>query len=351
VAVADETSPVVVDLHVDLSYQVNYQGKTLALGTGEFAAKDALKGGVSLAVLPLFIPNEVAKGGPRLADLEASYARMRRDIDSVPELLPPGEVGANKISTLFAFEGAAPLAGKPELVERWIRRGVMSFGIVHSYDNALAGSAGKGPGVRAKAPGLSKDGERLVREVYRRGAIVDVSHASDQATRDVIRIAKGLSGPVLATHSGARGLVAHARNLPDDLLSAIAETGGVVGVNFHSRFLRSDRSRADLGDVVRHVQYLVRHMGIDHVAIGSDFEGDIVAPSGISGARDFPKLARALRKAGFGALEVAQIFGLNARRVLCLSAGRRAAHEASDSAQSGQFEAPAVNLLRHCWAP
>jgi membrane dipeptidase len=148
------------------------------------------------------------------------------------------------------------------------------------------------------------------------GVPVDVSHASDRATRDVLSLARESGVPVIATHSNARAVTDARRNLADAEIRAIAESGGVVGVNFHSRFLVKGR-RATIDDVVRQIQYLVRLVGVEHVAIGSDFEGDILPPRGLEDVRAMPALARALEHRGLSRSAVERIFGLNALRVLC----------------------------------
>jgi membrane dipeptidase len=109
---------------------------------------------------------------------------------------------------------------------------------------------------------------------------------------------------------------AHARNLPDDLALAIAKTGGVIGVNFHAPFL-SPNAQAGIPDVVRHIRHWVSLLGVNHVAIGSDFEGDIRPAQELGDVRGFPKLAQALLASGFSRAEVSGMFGLNALRVLC----------------------------------
>jgi membrane dipeptidase len=98
---------------------------------------------------------------------------------------------------------------------------------------------------------------------------------------------------------------------------AIARTGGVIGINFHSPFLIRTGGEATLDDVVKHVRYVVGKVGIEHVSIGSDFEGDINAARDLHDVRGFPKLARALEASGLSNADVRKIMGLNALRVLC----------------------------------
>jgi membrane dipeptidase len=312
-------SPGVVDLHVDLPYQYGFQGAAFARGSGQFPAHDLLRAGVVGVVLPLFVPARVSPSGPRLEDLEASYQRVISAIAETPPFAPPGCAEApGRVRTWFAFEGAGPLAGRPDDLDRWAARGVRSLGLVHTRNNALASSSGNG---QSDAEGLTPAGRELVLRAQALALPIDVSHASDHALRDVIELAQRAAVPVIATHSDARALANERRNLDDDSLRAIAHTGGVIGVNFHSKFLVSGR-RATLRDVVREVLYLVRVAGVDHVAIGSDFEGDISPPTGLSSVRAMPRLAQRLLAAGLSRDAVERIFARNALRVLCAGSAR-----------------------------
>jgi membrane dipeptidase len=312
-AVAEESSPPVVDLHVDLSYRVNYRGGSLARGSGQYPASELARAGVAGVVLPLFVPHDVSATGPRLSDLESSRAHLLALIPTVPEYALPGCAANDRaVKTWFSFEGAAPLAGDRSAARTWVARGVRIFGFVHTHDNALATSSSGGQ----KSLGLSAAGRDLLHDVDAAGGIVDVSHASDATVADVLAEAAKDGAPVVATHSNARALVSNPRNLTDDQILGIARSGGVVGVNFHSRFL-VQRGRATIADVVRHVLHMVRIAGASHVAIGSDFEGDIDPPVGMESVRGFPRLGRALRRAGLSGEDVARIFGENALRLLC----------------------------------
>jgi membrane dipeptidase len=305
----------VVDLHVDLSYQLSYRGRSLETGVGQYRAADLLRAGVIGVVLPLYVPRKVSPDGPRSEDLESSYQRLSSLLGRVKPYAPAGcAPSPGQVRTWFAFEGAAPLASDPDAAERWTKRNARLFGLVHTYDNALASSSGTPP----SAAGLSRAGRELVRRVHAAGGIVDVSHASDLATQQILTLAEEHAAPVVATHSNARALTPHPRNLSDAQIAAIARSGGVVGINFHARFLTTKRE-ASLADVVRHIQHVLRVAGPDHVAIGSDFEGDIRPPAALASAAHFPKLAGALRKAGVSADQIERVFSKNALRVLCQS--------------------------------
>ncbi len=327
----------VVDLHVDLSFQVSYRSQDFAAGTGQFPQAALAAAGVVGVVLPLYVPKRVSPTGPRASDLEQSYVTIYGHLTRAASYQLPGCGPEGRVRTWLAFEGAAPLAENPSRVREWVARGVRVFGLVHAYDNALATSATGDAGGRT---GLTEAGRAVVRAVHENGAVVDVSHASDRAAKEVVAMAREAGAPVVATHSNARVLADHPRNLPDDLLRAIADTGGVVGVNFHSPFLARDRD-ATLEDVVRHVRHVGRVAGMHGVAIGSDFEGDIRPPPELRDASRFPVLAQALLDAGSSRREVTDVFGRNALRVLCGAARRgSAARDAPPQRASGEGVAP-----------
>ena len=304
----------VVDLHVDLSYQYNFKNKDFASNAGQFSTRALQRGGVAGVVLPLFVPRDASPDGPRAQDLERSYARVSQVLLHTPPFASAGcSAKPGSVRTFFAFEGSGPLASDPDSLVTWAARGLRIVGLVHTYANELASSSGD---VEPKTFGLTERGRAFVLRAFALGLIVDVSHASDRAVADVLALAKEAHGVVVATHSNARALADHSRNLTDEQLRGIAETGGVIGVNFHGPFLARGR-RATLADVVAQVRHLTQVAGLDHVAIGSDFEGDIHPPAELADASRFPRLSAALAKAGFDEQSIRKIFADNALRVLC----------------------------------
>jgi membrane dipeptidase len=313
----------VVDLHVDLSYQTNYRGQPFASGSGQFRAAELVRAGVVGVVLPLFVPREVSPDGPRSSDFESSYARVYGELGATSPFRLPGCLPRDGgVRTWLSFEGIGALADQPEALTAWAARGLRVLGPVHTRQNELASSSGD---PKAASFGLTAKGKAFLRMAQSRGIVLDVSHASDRAARDMLALARELSAPVIATHSNARALAPHPRNLADTELRAIAASGGVVGVNFHSPFLVSGRP-ATLADVVAQIRYLSRLMGVEHVAIGSDFEGDIRAPAELGDVGGYQRLAKALMAAGLARPDVEGIFSRNALRVLCA----RTAPEATD---------------------
>jgi len=304
----------VVDLHVDLSYQTNFRGKSFGEGLGQFRAQDLARAGVVGVVLPLFVPREVSPSGARVADYEGSYARVYGELAKTPPFRLPGCLPRDGgVRTWFAFEGAGALAETPRALVGWAARGVRVLGPVHTAANELASSSGD---TTPASFGLTERGREFLRTALSLGMLLDVSHASRRATSEMLALAAETAAPVVATHSNAAALANHPRNLTDDELRAIARSGGIVGVNFHARFV-TGRSTATLADVVQQVKHLSRVMGAEHVALGSDFEGDIHPAAGLTDAFGYQRLARALVDAGMSPNDLEAIFARNALRVLC----------------------------------
>jgi membrane dipeptidase len=318
---ADPLVPV-IDLHVDLSYQARFQDKEFRSGLGQYVAEKLIPAGVRGVVLPLYVPLDAEPHGRSRYQLERSYAHVFQAITQTAPYSLPGcgihRGGGEKrlLTTWLAFEGSGPIGGDEAEVRKWVLRGVRSFGLVHAVHNELATSSGP---IKAES-GLTDEGKKFIRAVANAGALVDVSHASDKSTDDAIALSLSLGRPLIATHSNARALAPHPRNLTDEQIRGIAKTGGVIGVNFHRPFLAKSRGAAvSLKDVVEQVRYLKAVGGIDVVALGSDFEGGISAVPELSDATQFQRLAAALRKANFSEAEVHQVFHQNAWRVLCKS--------------------------------
>lgn len=300
-------SPVfpVVDLHVDLPFQAEFRLK-VPLERGQATTRALLAGRVEGVVLPLFVPERLGADPARLDAVHRAALTLR----TRPPFAPlPGE-DAPRTETWLSIEGARTLSATPGDVAAWVERGVRIVGPIHSSDGPLGGSA-----TGAQRGGLTEAGKELARAALKKGALLDASHASDASFDDLLALSRDAGRPLLATHSSARAVTDHPRNLDDDRLRAVAATGGVVGVNFHAPYV-TRRGPASLGDVVAHLDHLVAVAGDDAVAIGSDFDGDMRPPKGLASPADFPALARALLSAGWSEGRVRKVFSENARRVL-----------------------------------
>ena len=221
-----------------------------------------------------------------------------------------------RVTAIVHLEGAEPIAPDLSNLERWYERGLRSIGVTWSRPNLFAeGVPFQFPSGADTGGGLTPAGRELVRACNRLGILVDLSHLNWAGFWDVAELS---TAPLVATHSNAHALCAASRNLTDEQLDAIAASGGVVGVNFAVTFLREDglEDRATpITEIVRHVDYLAERMGIDHVALGSDFDGAVI-PDELGGAPGLPKLVAALRASGHDDDAVAKITHRNWLRVL-----------------------------------
>jgi membrane dipeptidase len=250
---------------------------------------------------------------------EIELARTRADVERI--------TGDGKIATLLAFEGAEPLGQDLAALRLFQQLGLRMLSFAWMRRTAF----GDGAWENDSRGGLTRLGKEAVREMNRLGMMVDVSHASDQTLWDILETS---TQPVIASHSNARALVAHPRNLSDDMARAIADSGGVIGVVAVAGYVSPDV--ASVARWVDHVDYLVQLVGIDHVAVGCDFYEDFKAmgatndilawspggglgPLGFKGMttwEDLPRLTEELRRRGYQEAELRQIYRENALRVL-----------------------------------
>jgi membrane dipeptidase len=221
-----------------------------------------------------------------------------------------------EVTAIVHLEGAEAIAPDLSNLDEWYRRGLRSIGPVWSRPNHFAeGVPFAFPASPDTGQGLSDAGRALVRACNELGILVDCSHLNEAGFWDVARLS---SAPVVATHSNAHALSPSTRNLTDAQLDAVASSGGVVGINFAVGFLREDGwnvpDDTGIDEIVRHAVYLAERMGVDHVALGSDFEGAEI-PAELGGAAGLPKLVEALR-ARFDRDAVEKITHRNWLRVL-----------------------------------
>jgi membrane dipeptidase len=303
----------VVDLHVDIPWQVHFKHRAPSLEEGHATLKALTAGRYIGIVFPIYLPDSAHKDGAHIEDADAIFSTIETIIQTNPTFLPLNAAAAEpgRITTFLAIEGAGAFARDITQIDRFIDRGLRLVSPCHAKNTGLASSA-----TGAKVDfGLTPLGKQFAERVYGKGALLDVSHVSDAAFADIAAIARAHGAPVVATHSNARVLANQPRNLTDDQLRLIGETGGVAGINFHAQFVNGT-NQATLADVVKQIEHMVKVAGIDHVAVGSDFDGGIVPPEGLEDASTFPALAAELRRRGMSYDDVLRIFSLNALRVL-----------------------------------
>lgn len=256
----------------------------------------------------------------------AANPDLVRPVTTAAQILQNQEGGV--ISALKTIEEGGVYKGDPDLVRAFYGMGVRKSTLTWNYENELAWPnrlvtpAKKGDGWRVApylAPetehGLKPAGKDIVLLMEELGMIIDVSHLGDKGIYDIFDLVKK-DTPVIASHSNARAVTNHARNLTDDMLRLIADHGGVTGINFSSSFLTDDGSNETrVADMVRHAKHIRDVAGIDVLGLGTDFDGIGSTLKDIKGGQDMQKLADALSLAGFTADEIEKVCYKNVLRV------------------------------------
>jgi membrane dipeptidase len=242
---------------------------------------------------------------------EAGHLKVVRDIDDLRATF-----GTDRMAAICHVEGAEAIGPDLAALDDLHARGLRSLGPVWSRETIFGhGVPFRFPSTPDIGPGLTEAGKRLVAKCDDLGIMLDLSHLNEAGFWDVARLSRR---PLVATHSGAHAVSPHARNLTDAQLEAIAESDGMVGLNFACAFLRPDgRMRDDVGMEVllRHLDHLIGRLGEDRVGLGSDYDGALV-PQGLKTVADLPNLRRAMREHGFGDALIAKICHGNWFRVL-----------------------------------
>lgn len=362
--------PLILDSHVDIprTYMQDPQydagGETdLRVDLGKME-----QGGMDAAFFIIYVeqgPLTEEGYAAASATAEGRYAGIEALLDRYPERIrfagSPADVRRNHadgvLSASIGIENAYSLGRSLDALDAAWERGARYLGLTHVGHNAVctSSSSHEATGEASEGAGLSGFGRSLVIRANQLGMMVDVSHASDQCVRDVVSWSRA---PVIASHSSAHALVPHPRNLSDELLRAIAGTGGVVQVVAYTHFLRADPGReaaeqalkeevarlagdpefdyrlheelpafqqglarieaeyppASLEDYMDHIEHVVAVAGIDHVGLASDFDGG----GGITGwmdATETPNVTAALRERGFSEGDIAKLWSGNFLRV------------------------------------
>ena len=256
------------------------------------------------------------------ASLDAAFAKAERLLDEIEAMVSQSADSVaiartpddlyrlkreGKRALMLGIENGYAIGLDPKRVEHFRQRGVVYMTLCHNGDNDLCDSA-RG---NAEHGGLSALGRAVISEMNRVGMMVDLSHAAESSFYQAIEASRT---PIVCSHSSARALCDHPRNLTDDQLRALAASGGVAQVCLYDGFLRKEGG-ATIDDAVRHIVHMVRVAGIDHVGIGTDFDGD----GGIIGCADASELinlTRRLRAEGFSEQDIEKLWGGNFLRVM-----------------------------------
>lgn len=219
-----------------------------------------------------------------------------------------------KIASLIGVESGHAIGSSLPLLRTLYHMGARYMTLTHVCNTPWADAAQVESGsFPPRADGITEFGEKIVHEMNRLGMLVDLSHVSSDAMRQVLEVTLA---PVIFSHSGARAVCSHPRNVPDDVLEIVKEVGGVVMVNFYSCFLIDDCREKDatVQDVVKHINHIRSVAGVDHVGIGSDYNGIDVTPVGLEDVSHYPEVFAALIEDGtfdWTDEELGKLAGLN----------------------------------------
>jgi membrane dipeptidase len=358
---------IIVDMHADTAQRLVDEGVDLQqrLSDGHLDAVRGREGGLDAQFFSIWVEPQLFGGGGagamKRADIQIEAVRALAE--KHPETWELATTAADvrnaaasgKIAALMGLEGGYAIDERLENVERYFQMGVRYMSPAWSVSTSWAGSSGDEAG---KTRGLNDFGKQVVREMNRLGMMIDVSHVSDKTFWDIL---DSSTKPVIATHSGCRAIANVPRNLTDDMIRALAKTGGIVNVIFYPEHIEpgwSEKkkqvdteisglvqraSEAEPGDVahkklardrvrteeylkrlppvyvariVDHIDHIVKLVGIDHVGIGSDFDGVQAVPADMKSVADLPKLTAELLRRGYSEADVEKILGGNMLRVM-----------------------------------
>ncbi len=227
----------------------------------------------------------------------------------------------NKISALLSMEEGGVCKGDLALLRNFYRLGVRMMTLTWNYENELSYPNGHYyDEVRNERKGLKEKGFEFIKEMEDLGMIIDISHLSDDGIYDVYNNTKK---PFIASHSNARSICSHGRNLTDDMIKKIGERGGLIGINFYSTFLKDNLTYKDtsmIKDIIDHMKYISNIGGIDVVGVGTDFDG-IDCGLEFKDSSNMQLIAEEMKKNGFSEEEIEKVFYKNGLRlfkeVLC----------------------------------
>lgn len=353
---------VIADLHVDVPYRLeeHFEDVSHATESGDFDYPRAKKGGLDAPFMSIYIPAKIeAEGGDSKAVADKLIDGVEKMVNESPDkfalALSPADVKTNfkkgLISLPMGMENGSPIAGSMENLKHFYDRGIRYITLSHSLSNHISDSSYD---EKRPAQGLTAFGKQLITAMNDIGIMVDVSHISDQAFEHVMEISQV---PVIASHSSARHFTpGFERNMSDEMIKTMAGKGGVIFINFGSTFV-SDTSiksynaykaamaeflkekgvkadseaakaftknyrkntpfeYADLGIVLDHFDHVVKIAGIDHVGIGSDYDGvGDSLPTGLKDVSSYPNLIAGLLKRGYSEQDIEKILSGNLFRV------------------------------------
>src|SRR5438552_590596 len=325
-------------------------------------------GGVKAQFWSVYVPAETAKKGTALSDTLEQIQLVKTMISRYPDVFEQARtaadveeiVKAGKIASLIGVEGGHSIENSIENLRRLHALGAGYMTLTHSDTLAWADSATD----KAEHQGLTEFGEEVVREMNRLGMLVDLSHVSDETMKDALRVSRS---PIIYSHSSARAIAAHPRNVPDDVLQLVKRNGGIVMINFFPGFVvprsaqimakmfdksrelreqfpneadyqrerrrwerQNDYPRGSVHDVVDHIDHIAKLIGVEHIGLGSDFDGITKTPAQLEDVSTYPLITQELLNRGYKPADIHKIMSANILRVM------RAAEKVAAEMQAGK---------------
>jgi membrane dipeptidase len=350
---------VTVDTHADTPSEFLEKpfdlGKTNDFGHFDYPRMKA--GGLDAEFFVAYVPKKYAGNGAAaftvkimetIHEMVENYPNWVRFADSTKDIRDIAKTGKRAI--LIGIEGGHAIEDSLEILRGFYRLGARYMTLTHTNNNNWADSSGEDP----KHNGLTDFGRQVVLEMNRLGMLVDISHVSDDTFYDVVETSKA---PIFASHSSARALAEHKRNMTDDMLRALARNRGVVMINFNPPFLATEVAQASAAReeklkptvnelkrlypdegreyseeirklykenpilkvpytrIVDHIDYVVKLVGVDYVGLGSDFDGISSIPEGMEDVSKLPSIREELKRRGYSDGDIRKIMGENFMRV------------------------------------
>lgn len=308
----------VIDLHNDVpekmvgGYQIGVRNVNNQSDIPRF-----IDGGIDAQMMVLWpSPNDFPSTQyQRTIQMDDSLkAQISRNSSSIASAKTVSEIqsvtSSKKIAAIMCVEGGGAIENDLNKLIALYNRGARYMTI--TWNNTLSWAVSAADAQSATV-GLNSFGRQVIKTMDSLGMIIDVSHTGIKTIEDILAETKN---PIIASHSGCRALRNHTRNLTDNQITAIAAGGGVIGVVFYTSFLSTaSAANVNIDTVVKHIDYIKNLVGIDHIGIGSDYDGGITAPVGLENVSKLPNLTMALLKKGYTREEVRKILGLNFMRV------------------------------------
>ena len=327
----------IVDAHIDVPYRLRSQLDQTGnfedisdLTSLNFDYVKAMEGGLNIPFFSIYLPADTEKNNTSFELANELIDMVESIVDDSPDkffilkdnVYVGNLPGQNLIGIALGIENGAPLEGKLERVKYFYERGIRYITLTHSKSNHISDSSYDD---NKRWSGLSPFGKKLIQEMNDIGMMIDISHVSDEAFFEVLELSKA---PVIASHSSLRHFTpGWERNVSDEMLIELARNGGVLHINFGSSFI-IDKSRsndaaptednvfASVEQVVDHIDRAVEIAGIDHIGIGSDFDGvGDTLPTGLKDVSYFPNLINEMLKRGYSISEIRKVLGGNTIRV------------------------------------